>query len=161
ISPSGDCRLVGLTAAGYVPLTDEVLAAVPEISIGMAALVRCMTVDDFGVSDSTIPSSFPLRVAPGASPPTNGRLEQLLADVRSRKAKCSHAEVPLALVTPEDARHALEIPEHMIRAAEQVLDSGRDARLLVYWDAPRLVSGDDYGAYMAYRRRGVRHVPVA
>ncbi|WP_354353664.1 Shedu anti-phage system protein SduA domain-containing protein [Variovorax boronicumulans] len=94
-------------------------------------------------------------------PPTKGVLDRLLIDAYKNKIPCTKILIGLDLIELEDTKFALQIPSEIIKdSMSHVADTGNSLELLLYERDGRLVSGDDYLIYLAYRALLVKEVPA-
>lgn len=71
--------------------------------------------------------------------------------VCARQMPCTVVSIPLAMIRPFNAEHALDIPKAIIDRLVTELRRGVKANMLLYWKESSFIVSDDYALYLAER----------
>ncbi|OGB31874.1 MAG: hypothetical protein A3F78_04055 [Burkholderiales bacterium RIFCSPLOWO2_12_FULL_61_40] len=96
------------------------------------------------------------------TPPSDGTLDRLIRDAYLGIIPCTKVSLKLDRIEPEDMDFALQISSDIIKnAMTYVVDAGiPSVELLLYERHGKLVMGDDYPIYLAYRALLYKDVPA-
>lgn len=99
---------------------------------------------------------------PDLVPPTNEAQMRLIRDAYRDKIACTRAWVPLHRIDAEDDEFALNMDPDVVKSAMRIVaEHGKPhLDLLLYEQDGRLLSGDDYPIYLAYRALLFKEVPA-
>lgn len=97
-----------------------------------------------------------------APPKENRYLVDLCARAYVGKVPCTRAIVPLDLIVPGDFQHALSYPLAELKRLQNFhIDNGEAVtELLLYEKNGRLITDDDYSAYLTYKALLFKKVPA-